>query len=160
MTLQNNNSAPRVLLKKFTLASFLAAMLALSSQAAFALWTAHSQTYLSFPADNKEIFVDDKDKVAIRTVISGQIQAFRSGDRERAFSYASPGIKQQFETPAQFFATVKSAYDIVLVPRSVVFEDVKQIMGVVTQPVLFLASDGDAVIGSYIMAIGKLAAAI
>lgn len=32
-----------------------------------------------------------------------------------------------------------------------VFEDLKQVMGIVTQPVLFFASDGDTVIASYVM---------
>lgn len=122
-----------------------------SNNAASALWTTHSPTCFQCPVEDKEIIVSEKDRAAIRTAVAGQIQAFRLGDRERAFSYASPGIKQQFETPAQFFVAVKSAYESVLVPRSIVFEDVKQVMGIVTQPVLFLASDGDAVIGSYIM---------
>lgn len=60
-------------------------------------------------------------------------------------------MKEQFETPKQFFETVKSAYDSVLIPRSMVFEDLKEVMGIITQPVLFLAADGDAVIASYIM---------
>ncbi len=123
----------------------------LSNNSAFAIWTSHNQLSFRCPIESKEVIVSEQDRVAIRKTIAGQLQAFRSGDKEIAFSYASPGIKQQFETAAEFFASVKSAYDIVLVPRSVVFEDVKEVMGVITQPVLFLASDGDAIIGSYIM---------
>ncbi len=111
----------------------------------------HDQPYLQFPTVLKEVKITEKDKVAIRIVIQGQIEAFRSGDGDKAFSYASPGIKEQFETPAQFFDTVKTTYESVLVPRSMVFEDLKEVMGVITQPVLFLASDGDTVIASYIM---------
>jgi len=135
---------------------FFASIMAISltlvkKETALAFWTMHDQPYLHFPTGTKETPVSEKDKVAIRIVIQGQIEAFRSGDGERAFSYASPGVKEQFETPKQFFETVKSAYDSVLIPRSMVFEDLKEVMGVITQPVLFLASDGDTVIASYIM---------
>jgi hypothetical protein len=122
-----------------------------AQQPAFAIWVPHTQSSLYSPITTKETSVSEQDSVSIRKVIAGQLDAFRRGDDDRAFSYASPGIKQQFETPAQFFATIKSAYDIVLVSRSIVFEDLKQVMGIVTQPVLFLASNGDTVIGSYIM---------
>jgi hypothetical protein len=118
---------------------------------ALAIWLPHNQSSWYSPIDSKETSVTEQDGVSIRKVITGQLDAFRKGDDGRAFSYASPGIKQQFETPSQFFSSVKSAYDIVLVSRSIVFEDLKQVMGVVTQPVLFLASNGDTVIGSYIM---------
>ncbi len=118
---------------------------------AFAVWVPHNQPSMYSPISSKEASVTEQDGISIRKVITGQLDAFRRGDDDRAFSYASPGIKQQFETPAAFFSSVRSAYDIVLVSRSIVFEDLKQVMGVVTQPVLFLASNGDTVIGSYIM---------
>lgn len=122
-----------------------------NNKAALALWSPHNQPSIYSPVGAKETKVTEQDGVLIRKVIAAQLDAFRKGDGERAYSYASPGIKQQFETPAQFFAAVKTAYDSVLVARSVVFEDLKQVMGVTTQPVLFLASNGDTVIGSYIM---------
>ena len=118
---------------------------------ALALWTVHEQTYVSCPITAKETKITESDKAAIRIVIQGQIEAFRTGDGERAFSYASAGVKQQFNTSADFFNTLKSAYESVIVPRSIVFEDLKQVMGIITQPVLFFASDGDTVIASYIM---------
>jgi len=116
-----------------------------------AVWLPHNQPSLYSPIATKETSITEQDGVSIRKVITGQLDAFRKGDGDKAFSYASPGIKQQFETSEQFFSSVKNAYEIVLVSRSVVFEDLKQVMGIVTQPVLFLASNGDTVIGSYIM---------
>ncbi len=151
MSIQNTEFAKNTTKKSLIMISSLAFSFVVSGRPSFALWSTHSPVYALSPLVETDIVVNDKDKVAIRKAISGQIQAFRSGDKERAFSYASPGVKQQFDTPAEFFAAVKSAYDVVLVPRSVVFEDLKQVMGVVTQPVLFLAADGDTVIGSYIM---------
>ncbi len=129
----------------------LVTVLCLGAKPAFAIWLPHNQPSLYSPIAAEDTSITDQDSVSIRKVIAGQLDAFRNGDGVRAFSYASPGIKQQFETPAQFFASVKSAYEIVLISRSIVFEDLKQVMGIVTQPVLFLASNGDTVIGSYIM---------
>ena len=133
------------LLPLLILSNFITALPAL------ALWTIHEDIYFRCPISAKETKITDNDKAAIRVVIQNQIEAFRAGDGERAFSCASSGVKQQFSTPADFFNTLKSAYDSVLVPRSMVFEDLKEVMGIVTQPVLFFASDGDTVIASYIM---------
>lgn len=50
----------------------------------------HDQPYLQFPSGLKETKVSDKDKVAIKIVIQGQIEAFKSGDGERAFLMPAP----------------------------------------------------------------------
>jgi hypothetical protein len=121
------------------------------SSPAQALWTVHEKMSLHCPLDTNQTKVTDNDKAAIRVVIQNQIEAFRCGDGERAYSYASSGVKEQFSTAEDFFNTLKTAYDSVLIPRSMVFEDLKQVMGIVTQPVLFFASDGDTIIASYVM---------
>jgi len=138
----------------FPTLSFLSLVIAgnfIAANPASALWTVHEDLYFHCPLSAKETRITDNDKIAIRIVIRNQIEAFKAGDGERAFSYASSGVKQQFNTPADFFNTLKSAYESVLVPRSMVFEDLKEVMGIVTQPVLFFASDGDTVIASYMM---------
>lgn len=121
------------------------------SRPAEALWSAHERMYFHSPLNTQDTKITDEDKLAIRVVIKGQIEAFRSGDGDKAYSYASPGVKEQFTTPGDFFNTLKSAYTSVLIPRSMVFEDLKQVMGIITQPVLFFASNGDTVIASYVM---------
>ena len=118
---------------------------------AFALWTIHDRISFHCPLSAKEAKISDNDKLAIRIVIQHQIEAFRTGDHDLAYSYASSGVKQQFDTSTDFFNTLKSAYNSVLIPRSMVFEDLKEVMGIVTQPVLFFAADGDTIIASYIM---------
>ncbi len=118
---------------------------------AYALWSTHEDISFHCPLSSKESKVTDNDKLAIRIVIQNQIEAFRKGDHDLAYSYASAEVKQQFNTAADFFNTLKAAYESVLIPRSMVFEDLKQVMGIITQPVLFFASDGDTVIASYIM---------
>jgi hypothetical protein len=130
---------------------FLPIVISFFASPAMALWTVHEGLSFHCPPNAKETKLTDNDKMAIRIVIQNQIEAFRRGDGERAYSYASSGVKEQFTTPDDFFNTLKSAYDSVLVPRSMVFEDLKQVMGIITQPVLFFATDGDTVIASYIM---------
>ncbi|NVK35355.1 MAG: DUF4864 domain-containing protein [Rhodobacteraceae bacterium] len=72
---------------------------------------ASAQEAQSSPADSQ----------AFRTIISDQIKAFRSGDASRAFSYASPALKNQFQSPQFFMHMVKSAYDPVYGAKNLSF---------------------------------------
>src|ERR1700722_19318902 len=83
------------------------ALFIITNSPALAVWLPHNQSSWYSPIDSKETSVTEQDGVSIRKVITGQLDAFRKGDDGRAFSYASPGIKQQFETPSQFFSSVK-----------------------------------------------------
>src|SRR5205814_1230408 len=47
---------------------------------------------------------------AIQQVIAAQRTAIIAGEAEKAFSYASPGIQQQFGDAASFLAMVDAAY--------------------------------------------------
>src|SRR5262249_1234199 len=47
---------------------------------------------------------------AIKKVIGRQLVALRAGDGERAFSYASPGIRAQFGDAQRFMTMVRSGY--------------------------------------------------
>src|SRR5580698_3123682 len=98
----------------FSTASFLLVLILIASYFPFpaaALWTLHEKVSFNCPLSNKEAKITDNDKAAIRVVIQNQIEAFRSGDGEKAYSYASSGVKEQFSTAADFFNTLKSAYD-------------------------------------------------
>lgn len=63
------------------------------------------------------------DARAVRAVIEAQLEAFRRDDAPRAFSYATPGIRETFGTPEKFMAMVREQYAVVYRPRSVSFED-------------------------------------
>ncbi|ETW99744.1 DUF4864 domain-containing protein [Candidatus Entotheonella palauensis] len=91
------------------------------------------------------------DRVAIRTVIEQQIEAFRRDDAAAAFSYASAAIQQQFETPERFMRMVKTAYQPVYRPRRVVFQEIDETASVPIQPVLLVGPDGVPVIALYPM---------
>lgn len=51
---------------------------------------------------------------APRDVITNQLEAFRAGDMDRAFSYASPMLQRYFQTPQNFGAMVRGGYSMVL----------------------------------------------
>ena len=58
---------------------------------------------------------------AIRTIIEGQINAFRREDELTAFGYASPDLRAQFVAPNRFMAMVRAHYRPVYMAQSVSF---------------------------------------
>lgn len=54
-------------------------------------------------------------------VISDQFQAFAIDDFATAFTFASPGLRQYFETPERFGAMVRQGYPMVWRPGDVRF---------------------------------------
>ncbi len=91
------------------------------------------------------------DRAAIRTVIEHQLKAFRDDDAEKAFSFASPGIQDQFGDAEQFMAMVKASYPPVYRPRSVMFEDIIRIEGKVAQQVVVMGPNGGLFNAVYVM---------
>src|SRR5262249_15042200 len=76
---------------------------------------------------------------AIRKVISDQLAALRAGDANRAFGYASPGIRAQFGDAATFIAMVREAYSALLLARYTEFLDGAVIDRLVVQPLRLVA---------------------
>lgn len=95
--------------------------------------------------------VDDDDRAAIRTVIERQLDAFRRDDAEAAFSFAAPGIRAKFGSPARFIAMVRTHYRAVYRPRHVLFRglDTSRLMPV--QDVLVVGPDGASFLARYPM---------
>ncbi len=91
------------------------------------------------------------DKRAICDVIAQQIAAFQQGDAIAAFSYAAPGIQQQFGTADNFAAMVEDAYPSVYQPRSVIFEAVLSIEGLPAQQVMLMDQQGKLIRATYTM---------
>jgi Domain of unknown function (DUF4864) len=116
-----------------------------------ALINIHSYPALKTPFEEKSPSIGKDDLQAVRTVIENQIGALRNGDINSAFSYASPTIQSQYGNATTFAEAVKSAYAPIFDSHSVVFEDPKEVMGLVSQPVLLLSSDGEMVMASYLM---------
>ncbi|MSP66670.1 MAG: DUF4864 domain-containing protein [Alphaproteobacteria bacterium] len=91
------------------------------------------------------------DRVAIRQIITRQIDAFRRDAGEEAFAYAAPGIRATFMSADIFMAMVQSAYQAVYRPRSVQFEEIIDFYGRPAQRVHLIGPDGIPVIAVYPM---------
>jgi uncharacterized protein DUF4864 len=88
---------------------------------------------------------------AMREVIEAQIDAFRQDNGDLAFSYAAPGIREQFKTAENFMRMVKTGYPAVYRPASVAFVDTAVEDGIPIQVVQFSDSAGAVWIGLYTM---------
>lgn len=86
---------------------------------------------------------------AIRKAISQQLAALRSGDAERAFGYASPGIRAQFGDALSFMAMVRSGYSPLLSARYTEFLEGAVIEGVIIQPLRLIAPDNTVRVALY-----------
>lgn len=102
------------------------------------------------PASTDES-VSPADAAAIRQVIQGQMEAFRSDDWNAAFAYASPGIQTRFQNPQIFSQMVTQAYQPVYRPRGVQFRDVAASEFGPTQEVFVVGPDGLSYLAYYTM---------
>lgn len=91
------------------------------------------------------------DQQAMRGTIRAQLDAFQMDDGARAFSYATPQLRDLFGTPENFMAMVRGGYQPVYRPQSVEFLDARIIEGRIGQAVRFVGPDGRAVIAIYTM---------
>ena len=83
------------------------------------------------------------DRSAFQSVISGQIEAFRSDDGTRAYSFAAPTIRQIYPTPDMFMSMVRQGYGQVYRPQSFRFGDAGfSASGRPTQRVVIVGPDG------------------
>ncbi len=78
----------------------------------------------------------------IQNTIQSQIDAFLADDFARAFTYASPAIKQMFGTPESFGAMVKNGYPMVYRPSTVEMQDLREIAGNLWQRVRIVDQAG------------------
>ena len=95
--------------------------------------------------------VSADDQVAIRGVITRQIEAFEREDGEAAFAFASPRIQEQFGNPGRFLDMVRRAYSAVHRPRSVDFSELLVGDDAIVQQVELVGPSGDAELALYSM---------
>jgi hypothetical protein len=88
---------------------------------------------------------------AIKKVISQQLAALRAGEGERAFGYASEGIRAQFGDAENFLAMVRTGYAPLLEARYTEFLDGAVIDGVIVQPLRLVAPDNTVRVALYTM---------
>ena len=91
------------------------------------------------------------DARAVRRVIEAQLAAFKRDDAARAFSYATPGIRDSFGSAEKFMAMVREQYPVVYRPKSVSFEEPLMAGEDLVQPVRMIDADGRAWMALYPM---------
>lgn len=87
----------------------------------------------------------------MQRVIDAQLEAFSRDDEPRAFSYASPGIRERFGTAATFAAMVREQYAVVYRPASRRFLRPVVEDGTVIFPVQLSGADGRVWVALYVM---------
>src|SRR5450432_3122429 len=92
---------------------------------------------------------------AIQRVIAEQRAALHAGDAKKAFAYASPGIRTQFNDAATFMSMVRDAYASLLTARYVEFLDGAVIEGLVIQPMRLIDADNTVRVALYTMEMQK-----
>ncbi|MGI9481978.1 MAG: DUF4864 domain-containing protein [Hyphomicrobiales bacterium] len=102
-----------------------------------------------FLAPANALDITDADKLLFRKVIASQIEAFRRGDAEAAFSHASPTIKMKFGDAARFVQMAKHGYAPVYAPQTFDFAEVSDKLGVPTQHVRVIGPKGKAWLALY-----------
>ena len=88
---------------------------------------------------------------AIKAIISDQLAALQAGDGGKAFTYASPGIRQQFGNAGNFLEMVRAAYGALIVARYSEFLEGAIIEGRVIQPLRLIGPDNTVRVALYTM---------
>jgi hypothetical protein len=105
---------------------------------------------LCAPALSQQLLNPDE-RQAIRSVIQAQLDAFQEDDAETAFSFATPGIQARFRDPETFMTMVRTGYEPVYRPGSVLFQELVPFAGSVAQQVLITDRSGRSVMAIYPM---------
>ncbi len=87
--------------------------------------------------------VSASDSRAVRAVVEAQLNAFASEEATRAFSYAAPGIRSQFQDAALFMEMVHRQYPMLIRPASISFYQPEAADGTIVQGVQFRDRDGN-----------------
>ena len=106
-------------------------------------------TVMTVPAALAEEPPAPADQAAVQQVIRNQIDAFRAGDGDAAYSYAAPNIKQRFKTPSVFMKMVREGYAPVYSPQSFEFGPNAQRGDQIVQEVFLTAPDGSRTLALY-----------
>ncbi|HWJ71780.1 MAG TPA: DUF4864 domain-containing protein [Kaistia sp.] len=89
------------------------------------------------------------DKDAFKSLVQGQLQAFRQDDAAAAYGNAAPGIQRMFPSPDLFMTMVRQAYPPVYRSSSVAFGEVADGPAGPMEKVYLTAADGTNWIALY-----------
>ncbi len=93
----------------------------------------------------------EAEQSAARSVVGAQIEAFLNGDFEKAYTFASPGIRQKFPTLEQFMTMVQRGYQPVFRPGNYGFGRIEERGGEIVLEVLISGPDGKDYTAIYFM---------
>ena len=100
---------------------------------------------LSSPAlaPAQEVAVGQAEAQATQSVVRDQLNAFKTGDLNRAYSYAAPNIKDYFTTVDRFAGMVKSGYGAIYQSESFVMSRNKIVGNDIFQEVIITDLSGN-----------------
>ena len=101
----------------------------------------------------KYLLIPPSEISRIQTVIASQVQAFRQGDIEAAYSYAAPGIQAAFPSPEIFGFMVEQGYGPIFSTYRYQFLDVIGTPYEPVQVVQFTGTDLTTAMAFYLMEI-------
>jgi hypothetical protein len=87
----------------------------------------------------------------IKRIIGDQLAALRSGDAALAFSFASTGIRDQFDDAPTFLLMVRQRYGVLLTARYTEFLEGGVIDGHTIQPLRLVMADDTVLVALYEM---------
>jgi hypothetical protein len=87
--------------------------------------------------------ISPADQTAIHKVVQSQLDAFQKDDGAAAFGFATPDLRQRFETVENFMAMVRDRYPAVYRPSQVTFGALENSDGSIVQHVLVVGPDGN-----------------
>jgi hypothetical protein len=103
------------------------------------------------PSNAAEASLSAPEWTAIKRIIGDQLAALRSGDAARAFSFASTGIRDQFDDAPTFLLMVRQRYGVLLTARYTEFLEGAVIDGHTIQPLRLVMSDDTVLVALYEM---------
>ena len=95
--------------------------------------------------------VRDADWKAMQAIIAEQRAALVAGDGDKAFGFASPGIRAQFGDGQTFLEMVRGGYAALLTARYVEFLEGAVIDGIVIVPLRLVDADNTVRVALYTM---------
>jgi hypothetical protein len=105
----------------------------------------------AFAAEGVGAALSADDRIAFEQVLRSQLAAFEADDGNRAFGYASKGIRDKFRTPEAFMTMVRERYRPVYRPREVASDGLMMSERGPVQQLSVLGPDGMAFTAIYIM---------
>jgi hypothetical protein len=129
----------------------IAALYALLAPPPAAIAQSPAATPMHAAGDEAHAALAEAEWRAIQKTIGDQLAALKAGDGARAFSYASPGIRDRFGDPDTFLAMVRGSYSSLLDARYTEFLEGAVIDGRTIQPLRLVLNDETVLVALYEM---------